>query len=292
LGAHHWVLDLFNHFRLYFFVAFLVLVVGFWVRGHRGFAGLFLCLALVHGSGLFPLYFDHPPAPAANAKALTILHFNVYTQNPRRAEIIDYIRETEADLVFLLEVGPQWEKLLHTLSPDYRIIQYLPARHNFGIAVIGRVPINKSRIRRDNPFNLAALEVELEWEGEPLVIHAIHTIPPVDARATAARNTQLLDLAREVAASSHATLVVGDINATPWSSVSDEFEELSGLRNGQQGFGYQATWPTRIPVGRIPIDASYHSASMTVIHREIGPELGSDHLPVIFEVARRNRRRD
>jgi len=239
------------------------------------------------GVTLLPLYGDRPPEPAAHAAPLTVLHFNVGSANPRREEVLTHIAEQRPDLAFILEVGPEWAPVFDALPAEYRVLEYEPALDNFGIAAIARVPVQSSRVRRDNPLRLAAIEVRLEWEGSPLIVHGIHTFPPVDRRGATSRDQQLSRLAREIGAGSQSTLVVGDFNATPWSAATREFERMSKLRNAQRGFGYQATWPANLPVVGIPIDPSYHSADLTILEREVGPSLGSDHRSVFIRVARR-----
>jgi len=285
-GAHHWTLDLINHFRLYFVVSCSAFAALFWLLSCRRLAGLFGILGLLHALELAPLYLDTPAAPAVGATPLTILHFNAYSQNPRRSEIVTLVSEQSADLVFLFEVEPEWASLLDQLAPQYTQVVFEPSFDNFGIAALARVPTQSARVRRDNPLELATVELQLEWDGAPLTVHALHVYPPVSAKHAAARDSQLLALAKEASAHPGSIIVVGDFNATPWSWVSNAFEESSGLRNAQRGFGYQATWPTHIPIIELPIDASYHSTDLTVIGRTTGPHIGSDHLPVVLQIAR------
>ena len=85
-----------------------------------------------------------------------------------------------------------------------------------------------------------------------------------------------------MAAETEPVIVIGDLNATPWS---EGFRLLAGpadLANSQEGFGYAASWPARLPpFGRIPIDHALHSRDLTVTDRELGPgTAASDHRPL------------
>ena len=287
LGSHHWALDLLSHFRVHYVIASLICALCALYLSRRGLATLFVSLSVVLGITLLPLYVDRPPEPAANSAPLTVLHFNVGSANPHRQEVLAHITARRPDLAFILEVGPEWGPVLEALPAEYRVLEYAPSSDNFGMAAIARVPVQSSRVRRDNPLRLAAIEVRLEWEGSPLIVHGIHTFPPVGRRGTTSRDQQLSRLAREIGSASDSTLVVGDFNATPWSAATVEFEQASRLRNAQRGFGYQPTWPRNLPVVGIPIDPSYHSADLTILEREVGPSLGSDHRSVFIRVARR-----
>ena len=81
-----------------------------------------------------------------------------------------------------------------------------------------------------------------------------------------------------------AVIVVGDLNATPWSWPFGLLTE-AGLRNSQVGFGLQASFPARsMFVFRVPIDHLLHSDDLMVRDRYLGPALGSDHFPLIVDL--------
>jgi endonuclease/exonuclease/phosphatase (EEP) superfamily protein YafD len=79
--------------------------------------------------------------------------------------------------------------------------------------------------------------------------------------------------------------MVGDFNVTPWSPLFADLLRDSGLADSCRGFGWQPTWPTRLPaMFRIPIDHCLHGAGVAIVDRRVGPEIGSDHLPLLLEL--------
>ena len=78
-------------------------------------------------------------------------------------------------------------------------------------------------------------------------------------------------------------LVLGDLNMTFRSSLFQWFLRESGLRDSRRGFGWQATWPVAVPLLATPIDHGLVSHEINVLNRELGPNVGSDHFPVILE---------
>jgi endonuclease/exonuclease/phosphatase (EEP) superfamily protein YafD len=48
-------------------------------------------------------------------------------------------------------------------------------------------------------------------------------------------------------------------------------------------YGYQPTWPTFLSVMSIPIDHCLHTSGVQILNREVGREMGSDHLPLIVD---------
>jgi endonuclease/exonuclease/phosphatase (EEP) superfamily protein YafD len=78
-------------------------------------------------------------------------------------------------------------------------------------------------------------------------------------------------------------LLLGDLNASPWSYPFRRLLEGSGLRDGSLGRGFQPTWPTGLWPLLIPLDHSLHSAGIGIQDRIVGPAVGSDHYPVIVD---------
>jgi len=119
--------------------------------------------------------------------------------------------------------------------------------------------------------------------GPPLLaLFATHLRSPMTPGDAWARNRQLSVLARRVEAEPALNkVVVGDLNITRWSPLFADLTGLAGIRDGQEGFGLGGSWPSMF--GRwlgIPIDQTLVSSHVRVVRRVVGPDVGSDHLPV------------
>ena len=80
-------------------------------------------------------------------------------------------------------------------------------------------------------------------------------------------------------------IVAGDFNVTPWSRHFRTALERSGLNDCAAGHGLAPSWPSQFPPLGIRIDhcwASHHWRSIDV---RLGPSHGSDHLPLIADLA-------
>ncbi len=69
-----------------------------------------------------------------------------------------------------------------------------------------------------------------------------------------------------------------------WAHHYNELVESTGLANARDGFGVLPSWPTNIPIAMIPIDHCLVSDEFTVLDVRTGPDIGSDHLPLIVEL--------
>ena len=77
-------------------------------------------------------------------------------------------------------------------------------------------------------------------------------------------------------------MVVGDFNLTPWSPYFQRFITGSGLRDARKPRRFDHTWPVTFDNAHIgiAIDHSFAHPSLPLVERVIGPDLGSDHMPV------------
>lgn len=74
------------------------------------------------------------------------------------------------------------------------------------------------------------------------------------------------------------------MNVTPWSPVFSDLLREGGLLNTSQGHGLFGSWPAWLPAGRIPIDHCLVTPDWQVDSKRLGPDIGSDHLPVMVDL--------
>ena len=119
--------------------------------------------------------------------------------------------------------------------------------------------------------------------SEPLALYAIHPPPPINDELAGARDEKLVYVANKVVAQASTTpIVVGDFNVTPWSPAYTRFVQASGLRALREPWRLNHTWPVTGSTAYIGIniDHTFAHPSLALVKREIGPDLGSDHMPV------------
>ncbi|NEO61878.1 MAG: hypothetical protein F6J98_16150 [Moorea sp. SIO4G2] len=82
-------------------------------------------------------------------------------------------------------------------------------------------------------------------------------------------------------------VLIGDLNVTMWSPYYKSLIESSGLHDARAGFGILPTLSQFSPANpwlAIPVDHCLVSRDVKVIKMRTGPDLGSDHLPVITDI--------
>lgn len=278
-GGLHWLCDLASHFRWYWLLAALVwFAVAPWRRSRLA-TGCLLAAMAVNAWTLLPYWMPAAAEDPAGCDPLRIVSLNVLADNTDTGRTLGYLAQCGADVVVLLEVDNAWAEAVATLEPLYPQQVVHPRGDRFGIAVLSRLPLTRER-------------VELLAEGPPVVIVelpvgragcllvAAHPPAPIAADWSARRDAQLAAIGELAATEARPVIVAGDLNATPWSHGFRQLVRLRGLHDSALGRGVQATWNARRWVPRIPIDHVVVSPEISVISRRVGPDVGSDHLPV------------
>jgi endonuclease/exonuclease/phosphatase (EEP) superfamily protein YafD len=132
----------------------------------------------------------------------------------------------------------------------------------------------------------AIIEIVADLDGQPVHVIAAHPVSPLTPARAAQRDRALRRLATRAAADDAPTVVMGDLNATPWSPDLQQLLASGDLRDSQVGFGLQPSYPAPLgPVG-IAIDHVLHSPELTTVLRALGPSFGSDHRILHARLAR------
>jgi endonuclease/exonuclease/phosphatase (EEP) superfamily protein YafD len=161
-----------------------------------------------------------------------------------------------------------------------------PRTDNFGLALISRHPIIDPQLFEldgRNPAVQGRIRTALgEW-----TIVGLHPFPPAGRTYSGYRNRQLHSAARRIEPLSAPRVILGDLNSTSSSPMFRDFLEMTGLKDSRIGFGWQPTWPAGSLSFRIPIDHVLVESDLVVQDRQVGPDIGSDHLPVRVRLKRR-----
>jgi endonuclease/exonuclease/phosphatase (EEP) superfamily protein YafD len=284
LSPYSWAADLFSHFRepglLVTALALVVMLIG---RRFRVAAGLGI-LAIVQAVSLTGFLGRNPvlPDPAA-PPPLRVLMVNVHDENPTYQGVADLIRKERPDVVGLVEFTARCSQTLSDLHSDYPYRVEWPAGAR-GIALwFRRAPVFINQpaqfVRGGNPV----IHGLIEYAGRPRHIWVVHTINPF-WRAWESGNAELDAIAERVGTTPGSRIVVGDMNTTEGSAHFRNFLRVSGLRDSRLGFGRQGSWPTDF-FYRLPIDHAFVSDELAVVDRRLGPSVGSDHLPLLLDLA-------
>ena len=282
-GGRWWGFDLCNNFQAqYFGFQVLCLLVLLGMRRFRCalLPVIFLLLPVWH---LVPYYVPRDDGPAGLKRPLRVLSFNVLFTNTRYADTVSWVQATDPDIAFFPEVTPSWEAGLAPLKARMPHCLMQAEAHNFGFAVFSKYPIVEQSLVPSGVLGVAMVQLTLEVDGRRLLFIGMHPPSPITATFSHGRDVALADLAKRLRWETRPVVVAGDFNATPWSHAMRPLVK-AGLRDTMWGRGFSATWQRNIPPLAIPIDQILLAGPIRVSARQTGPDLGSDHRPVVAEL--------
>lgn len=285
-GAQWWFLELFTHFRLQLAGGSILLLAAAMAGRHHVLTVLAGVTAAANFALLLPYVSPQTPTAQAAPNAVRILMANVGRHNDDYEAIRNLVESQRPDVVGLLEADRGWEGALSDLSVRFPYSVLRPEPGAYGIVLYSRLPMRElagSPHRRDDVQMAVSVELDLPDVRATMVL--AHLMAPLGPSRARLRKDQIADLAGMLAAdSSAARILVGDLNITPWSPEYGLLERQAGLANARLGRGYLGTWPTRPALLRIPIDHCLVSGEVEVTDLRVGPDVGSDHLPLIVDL--------
>lgn len=283
LGAYHWVLDLCSHFRVQYCLGLGVVAVLLLMRRKRRMAAMFGAVAAVNLGVILPLYFGKCPPPVINGRPVRAMLANVNTQAGDADAVAAAIRRYDPDIIVLEEVSAKWLSDLKPVLDGYRHFEREAREDNFGIGLWSRFPFTHSRIASIGAADVPSIVAEVETRQGRCTVVATHPLPPAGKAYSEFRNGQLAEIPRWVRQASSPVVLIGDLNTTPWSHYFRRLLRESGLKDSSQGRGMCPSWPTSNPLMLIPIDHCLVSSGIEIVARQTGPQVGSDHWPVIVD---------
>jgi endonuclease/exonuclease/phosphatase (EEP) superfamily protein YafD len=232
-----------------------------------------LALLLV-GLLLLPWARAADTAPNA-APALRLVSFNLTARNDRFDDIADFILSSGADIVLLQEVScAAVDQLTPKLKPSYPHA-FVSAESCFGQALLSKRPWLTGGQVITGARKPLFVWARFDWSNVAFALTGVHIADPL------APNEQAADVERLTARVNEggAQIVAGTFNLTPFAW---KFAQLTNAGLGQHAT-FLATWPARWPL--FLMDNVLSTSGIASVRFAIGPPLGSDHRPLIADIA-------
>jgi endonuclease/exonuclease/phosphatase (EEP) superfamily protein YafD len=275
-----WLLDLAVHWQWLYLLLFLPLplLAGVWGLAHGRrwlwrWLWLLLCLPL-------PWLSASPALPMGQRPGLELrlLSANLSLRNPSAAGLLAWLAQTQPDLLLLQELTPALARQLQGLDAyPYRLV--CAEDSPFGLGLYSRLPLAQAEVVRQD--QIPEIHAAFDWQGQRVRLLLVHPMPPLSSAFHRQRDQRLWQLAGSLAQQPGPRLLAGDLNASPWSSL---FVGLDGL-GLRRAAGLAPSWPA-VGAGLlgIPIDQVLASGHWHLLEHELGPNIGSDHRPVLLRL--------
>ncbi|OJU08078.1 MAG: hypothetical protein BGN86_01170 [Caulobacterales bacterium 68-7] len=237
--------------------------------------------------------FEPKPLPSASER-LKVVHFNVYMLNSEPRQAIAWLLAQDADVVVLVEAEGFYRGFAKDLLSRYPYCNGCVERGNWSNLILSkRPPVDHGRFERPDPdteFPLLGGWSRFAGPGGDFTVVGAHLTWPW-RRFGPPQREALAEFVRE--GQTDRMVLTGDFNMTPWSTALRRFDRSVGaLTRRTHG---QASWPANryyrlpgLPLRFFPllaIDQVYAGPGWRTVSVKRGPRLGSDHYPIVVELA-------
>lgn len=237
---------------------------------------------------LAPVQVERSRDPSPGSR-LRLLMANVQMENTRHGLLIEVVRETDPDLLLVVEIDGTWERALEPLTGRYPHVVRQPQENYYGLMLFSRLPLLEPRIEFLVQNDIPSVHARVRLPGgEEVVLHGLHPRPPEPLRDqdSTPRDAELIRVGRAIArAGDRPTVVAGDLNDVAWSRTTELFLKLSRLLDPRLGRGFYNSYNAKNPLFRYPLDHVFHSRHFRLVRLERIRAVGSDHFPMLVELS-------
>lgn len=285
LGQLYWLLDLLSHYHVQYTVGLLGCLLLLLLWQDFRWSLLALVAALLVNLYLVAPFYVSPPMPVAHAASeaapLRVMALNISTSNAGYAQVVELIRARQPDLVFMSEVREDLLAMLRKeLTGSYPYLHAEPSRMTLGVAFLSRQPFVKVETVMPGGRGRRYLRAEIAWQGQPVTIVGIHPLPPMTGAWAASRNSEIALMGQVANEATQPLILLGDLNASPWSQPMRGLLASTDLRYAMQGHGIGLTWRLAGVLLGAPLDYILVSPAWQVADYVEGGDIRSDHIPI------------
>ncbi len=289
LGAHWWGFEVLSHFRPHFVIAGALLAVVLSMRPRAVPALIAGALAGIHLVPVLPYYVESPapaarPGPGAPA-GLRLAALNLRNGAADRTRVSRLLLDYRPDIVAITEVPEPPLEMFADLRDAYPHRAGSPVPGTYELLLMSRHPIQAIGWHYPAGSGLPVLEASVCPPDGCIAVIALHAIWPF-ARGGVDQAAMLAAVARRASARRDGrVIVIGDLNATPYSHAFTGLLRAGRLVDAARGHRRRPTWLTRVPLFGLAIDHVLLGTAFLARDARVMRGIGADHFPLLVDVA-------
>lgn len=284
LADRFWVCEILCHFQPQYVIGLFAIAIAFMLVRRWRSGGLILAAALVAFLVYWlPIYWP-TGRDISGQRSLRLLSTNLDFANVSPERFYALVDAEQPDVILVFELTREWAATLAMKERGYVDTRLGPSPGHSGCGIYSRLPLTAGVIRAIGPYPNFVVVAEVQVADQTLKLFGTHPLAPYSPKEMEARNGQLTALAELIGSEGKRTVVAGDFNTSSWSPCFATLESATRLRDSRQGFGLLPTFPSQFWPIRTTIDHCLVSDDLEVLDRRVGPDIGSDHLPILIDL--------
>jgi endonuclease/exonuclease/phosphatase (EEP) superfamily protein YafD len=215
---------------------------------------------------------------------LRIVSANLLHTNTDYDRAVRALSALDAGVVVTCEVTPQARAALRALEAQFpHVLDTCRPNGLYGIAIFSRFPLTLRSRGEGGDSMPRHLAVDLDVGGRIIALVAIHPTNPLWLDSAHRIPGEFAATAALCRAAPAELVLIGDCNIAGWSHWARLLESEAGVGNDRR---IRPSWPRWLPAPiRLPLDHVWVRGRVQLAAARLGKPLGSDHLPLIADLA-------
>jgi endonuclease/exonuclease/phosphatase (EEP) superfamily protein YafD len=295
LPSSHWLLEVLQNFGfIYFFTGLISLLLIFILN--KKITGFILVVSLLNITNVFyygliikPFFWQIASIENAQSKCsledfkFKLLYANVFADGGDLKKLSEMINRDKPDVVALLEVNEDRLNKLK-LETDYTYNKKLFYENHYDVSLFSKFPITDAKIESVGEDLRPHIIKKIDFpNGAKINLILLHAMPPISNDAIVHNKILIRRLITMAKYTKGNYLLLGDFNATPFSSNINMITDWAEFKHAAYGLGYYNSWNAFYPISTFMIDHIFTKGCIRASNFQKLEAFNSDHYPLKAE---------
>ena len=257
-----WMVAAIDSLRIPYAIFLVAFVMFFFLRNNYALASAGAIALLILAPGIWPYFKTAGELPSANKDQVktehtdfSVIHYNVKENNKKIETVAQGALKSNADIVSMQELKPTSFAIVDPLMRAVYPYSFSDLSvDGFGLAVYSKYPFAATEVVISNNYPILVGEIIIQ--NDTLHFVAATTSTPTSDKDFEKQAKQFKFIAEEVNKIQGPLIVMGDMNAAPWSEHIKELLKATKLKDSRKDLS--STYPANSPV-QVAIDYIFHS---------------------------------
>ena len=301
LEAEHWLVRGQEYIKVLYLIAAVVLLTLLFTLSNNFtvltyiFMGINVCSIcyclqkFIPITSLFPTQL--PTAKHADpSRQIKLVVFNVWQKNKQYQQVADFLKNENADIVFLLETNLSWYNGLKNVIHQYPHIIKSITNDTYGLILMSKLDVQDQQVKHLVTDKIPSMEMRFIKNGKEIMVYGLHPKPPIigESLYSSKKDKEFQKIAHKIRENDKLLghLAVGDFNEVSWGRTFKRFWKSANLNDPRRGRFFKPTFPSYLPI-RIPLDHVLCTNDFEFVNFEVKDNMGSDHFPIVVTLQQR-----